>query len=507
MSDIPTDYGDDSSDTPVIDGSGEDTTEVDGSGEDTTEVDGSADDSPVVDEKLGKNEDEQNTTEVYDSGERVSAPRRPQSTSGQNDAPSESAAVNVSSPPVEAASVSQAMISEHLPSSSQTDGSRGTLGISPDNQEKPSNLEGNLQTPEGNPFRGKIDGAASDDDHIVAARGVKETATNAAAGMMLGAAMLTPHAAATQENIEPPTQAEQAQVCEVESLSQTPTLKPDEKPVETTDKPLDTLEEVQETQNNFLDAAEALAQAGSKKPEDDEGNDTDEKKQKVRYMTDNIGEDSEVIDGDTSSSAIDGEAPPEVDGAAPEDEETLEDTSQQETDSIASFEQDPEQHVNAAVESLQEVEGIQSDAWQELEPGERLEALQEVENRMAELQGREPLTIRTEPMESGSFGYYDGQSITVNENDLAGTEMPVHEFVDTVVHEGRHAYQDHAISNPGTVDEGVASAWAENMKPGNYLTAEEYGQEAYANQPIEADAWNYGSSIAGSLYGNQESGE
>jgi len=37
------------------------------------------------------------------------------------------------------------------------------------------------------------------------------------------------------------------------------------------------------------------------------------------------------------------------------------------------------------------------------------------------------------------------------------------------------------------------------MEPGQYLSAEDYGLEAYAAQPIEADAWAYAGRIAQGL--------
>ena len=78
---------------------------------------------------------------------------------------------------------------------------------------------------------------------------------------------------------------------------------------------------------------------------------------------------------------------------------------------------------------------------------------------------------------------------------------PVQELVDTVVHEGRHAFQHYAVEHPGVVtDEHVVQAWAANMAPGGYLSAEEFGQRRYQSQPIEADAWSYAARIRGAVY-------
>jgi hypothetical protein len=72
--------------------------------------------------------------------------------------------------------------------------------------------------------------------------------------------------------------------------------------------------------------------------------------------------------------------------------------------------------------------------------------------------------------------------------------MPVEEMVDTIVHEGRHAYQDFAVQHPAAVaDQRVVAAWAKNRI--NYLDAERYGQELYQSQPLEADAWSYAGAV------------
>jgi hypothetical protein len=208
------------------------------------------------------------------------------------------------------------------------------------------------------------------------------------------------------------------------------------------------------------------------------------------------GEAAAVVDGEAMAD-VDGEATSNVGSeAAPNDDGTI---SEPESDANASFEHETEQQINSAVESLQQIEAINGEVWQTLDAGERLEVLQDIENRMAIVQGRPAVGVAVTQLESNTFGYYDGQGITVNADHLAGN-MPVTEFVDTLVHEGRHAYQDYAIRNPDFVrDTTLVSAWAENFAPGNYLTADDYGQELYQGQPIEADAWNYAGHILTSL--------
>ncbi|NJL54004.1 GNAT family N-acetyltransferase [bacterium] len=214
-------------------------------------------------------------------------------------------------------------------------------------------------------------------------------------------------------------------------------------------------------------------------PEDNAG--SSDTFQKTMHRSDVSDNDSEPI--------VNGEAYDVVDGSA------------EGTPNTSDIGQNSDQQIGAAVDSLRQLDGLRPEVWQELTPEERTSTLQEVETRMSEMQGRTPLPIRTEQLGAGSFGYYDGGSITINADHVAGNEMPVQEFVDTIVHEGRHAFQDHAIKTPGVVEESLANTWQENMD--NYLSAEEVGQEAYANQPVEADAWNYASNVTNGLYGGK----
>jgi hypothetical protein len=177
-------------------------------------------------------------------------------------------------------------------------------------------------------------------------------------------------------------------------------------------------------------------------------------------------------------------------------------------DAETSFALDTSQQIQDGVQQLSQIEGLNPQNWAALDSSSRLEVLQNVEDRMATIQGRPAIEITPAELSPGTYGYYDGQCITINAADLDNNQMQVQEFVDTIVHEGRHAYQDYAIKNPGAVsDPAVVVAWAENFQPGNYLTAEEYGQEAYLDQPVEADAWNYAGLVTSALFGEPGEGK
>lgn len=68
---------------------------------------------------------------------------------------------------------------------------------------------------------------------------------------------------------------------------------------------------------------------------------------------------------------------------------------------------------------------------------------------MASIQGRPPAEVVKYEAGPGDYGRCDLESnrIMVGSNSLEHDDVP--EVVDTVVHEGRHAYQDYAVQHPG----------------------------------------------------------
>lgn len=144
------------------------------------------------------------------------------------------------------------------------------------------------------------------------------------------------------------------------------------------------------------------------------------------------------------------------------------------------------------VEYLQSIEGLQPSNWEGLKPAERLGALRTLESRLAEIQGRPPLPVVAEEMDSA--GFFDGEALHVNIEHINDPSYRL-EVIDTVAHEGRHAYQHYAVTHPGfhpNTQEVVY--WAANQQA--YFHPKEiagrFGAEYYMYQPVELDAWRYG---------------
>jgi hypothetical protein len=136
----------------------------------------------------------------------------------------------------------------------------------------------------------------------------------------------------------------------------------------------------------------------------------------------------------------------------------------------------------------------------------RLQALQEGENRLATMQGREPAEVVSDPTaKPGEFGGYNGEMHQISFGSFELEHGGVSEAANTLAHEGRHAYQQWAVDldHPGFHDNAAeVDAWRENMKPENYVRPEQ-NYRRYLSQPVEADAWRYGDAVAGHLYGGR----
>lgn len=160
------------------------------------------------------------------------------------------------------------------------------------------------------------------------------------------------------------------------------------------------------------------------------------------------------------------------------------------------FEQETNLQVNKAIESLGQMPESDPKHWATLKDTDtRIKALQNIENTMAGIQGRPSVKVIAEPMKATRYGGYSRkeENIKINRDHIDGN-MPHSEMMDTIIHEGRHAYQDYAVKTPNTVaDTQVVTAWQENFR--DYKSLRMYGEAQYKSQPLEADAWSYSARI------------
>lgn len=136
--------------------------------------------------------------------------------------------------------------------------------------------------------------------------------------------------------------------------------------------------------------------------------------------------------------------------------------------------------------------------WYSITLEEKKKIIEEINQRMADLYGYKPNTIKFE--KNGFYGTHSsfkGQ-IAINSNSLENDCG--YEIADTYFHELRHDFQSRAVENELTdkeyIDPILKEELEKNMLPGNYLTEHEY----YKYQAMERDAWSTGMLFARRIY-------
>ena len=148
---------------------------------------------------------------------------------------------------------------------------------------------------------------------------------------------------------------------------------------------------------------------------------------------------------------------------------------------------------NAQVEAISDVmlrvEGLEYDKWKDLSFDKRMGVLQQLENEVARIAHRPSCVVVSQSLGEGHLGYYEQGSncITINKDYVESTEC-YEAVLDTLIHEGRHAYQDYNLNVRETHPRhGEVSNWNLNELHG-YQDVEHCGFKAYQLQPLESDA-------------------
>lgn len=152
-----------------------------------------------------------------------------------------------------------------------------------------------------------------------------------------------------------------------------------------------------------------------------------------------------------------------------------------------------------------ECKELRYENWKSLELSEKVNVLNNLEAKIAEIEHRQPCLIRTLEMPSHQLGGYNpcSKSIDINISYIEKSgynHNTFKEVLDTLVHEGRHAYQDYNVNiceiHPRHSE--VAS-WAETMEGGKWGyhgdTSTLLGLRLYEQQSIEIDARNFAADV------------
>ncbi len=153
------------------------------------------------------------------------------------------------------------------------------------------------------------------------------------------------------------------------------------------------------------------------------------------------------------------------------------------------------------------IPGLQRDAWQNISNAGRWSTVRNVEKQLAAQENRPAAEVLPMPGEMRQLdengqpavlGLYDGNKNTIYIEPTLVADPQPYRAVETTFHEARHAYQEHAIANPGFHNNPQqVEDWRVNNEPNVYYSGDpnetDHHQEQtdyalYRWQPVEDDA-------------------
>ena len=165
--------------------------------------------------------------------------------------------------------------------------------------------------------------------------------------------------------------------------------------------------------------------------------------------------------------------------------------------------------IERVADSLKRCEELKFDNWKNLELQERVRVLNNIERQIAHIEHRPSCPIKAIELREGLWGGYNPETKSIDINKFyieeSGTNPAVYkEIIDTLVHEGRHAYQDYNV-NERVVHprQSEVDSWAETMEGGKWGywgdCSTELGWRLYEQQSIEIDARNFAADVVSKL--------
>lgn len=163
-------------------------------------------------------------------------------------------------------------------------------------------------------------------------------------------------------------------------------------------------------------------------------------------------------------------------------------------------------------EYLSGIENLKYENWKKLTLEQRTELLNSIEYQIAKIEHRPPLPIKVEKMASNVFGYQDSYNKLIALNSkfvMSDSKEAYKDVLDTIIHEGRHAYQHYNVDKKCVHDSlSEVNTWRENFYDpkykyysGNTLVVigpnkvGDVGFRLYYYQPVEIDARNFAADV------------
>ena len=136
---------------------------------------------------------------------------------------------------------------------------------------------------------------------------------------------------------------------------------------------------------------------------------------------------------------------------------------------------------------MQAVRSTDETIWGSLSTTQRQSVLQTLENRIAFNEGRNARNVVLENMDPGYYGYYNHSDPANIHLSYSGID-DVNDALDTLYHEGRHAYQWDCIEGDSGFPPPILDQFRDGFR--NYISPEE-NFNAYCNNFTEKDACSF----------------
>lgn len=164
---------------------------------------------------------------------------------------------------------------------------------------------------------------------------------------------------------------------------------------------------------------------------------------------------------------------------------------------------------------LETIDDLYYENWRKLTLQERVDLLNQIERKIAIIEHRPPLDVIVYEMDPKTLGYQDSTNnkIALNALFVSSHDSKQHrEVVDTIIHEGRHAYQHYNVDVKMIHESwSEVQTWKENFYDPNYKYYTYTGGwvlipfndgsihnvdfRLYYYQPVEIDARNFAADI------------
>lgn len=161
---------------------------------------------------------------------------------------------------------------------------------------------------------------------------------------------------------------------------------------------------------------------------------------------------------------------------------------------------------------LSGLEDLKYENWTKLSLEQRKQLLNQIERQIAAIEHRPPLPIEVEKMKASTFGYQSNYYHKIALNSLyvgSNSQKDYREVIDTIIHEGRHAYQHYNVDKKLIHESAsVVATWRENFYDPKYQyynsgsciipvkgRLQDVGFRLYYYQPVEIDARNFAADV------------